>query len=440
MRKILSNSRTIVANWPAKWIAILAAISAFGCYTCMYAFRKAFAAGTYDNTTFWHVDYKVWLVIAQVVGYTASKFYGIRFIAETGRRTRGKSILTLIGISWVALLGFAIVPAPWNIVFLLINGFPLGMIWGLVCGYLEGRRNTEFMAAVMSTSLIFASGFVKSTGRMLMAHASVSEYWMPFLTGLIFVLPLILFVYCLEIIPPPSEKDRQSRSVRAPMNAAERKHFVKYFLPGIILTLIIYVSLTIMRDVRDNFEVEIWANYGIHDYSIYTKIDSIIAIVVLVLISSLMLVKNNLKAFSLIHYMIISGCLLISIATILFSAGKLDVTTWMMLAGLGLYLGYIPYNAIFFERMLATFRYKGNVGFVMYIADAIGYLGSVSILLIKEFGNATLSWGYFFQHSVLVVGFTGGAVTIVSLLYFRAKKMRSGVSEMENFAPGNAIA
>jgi hypothetical protein len=406
----------------------------------MYAFRKAFAAGTYDNSTFWHVNYKVWLVIAQVVGYTASKFYGIRFIAETGRHTRGKSILTLIGISWLALLGFALVPAPWNIVFLLINGFPLGMIWGLVCGYLEGRRNTEFMAAVMSTSLIFASGFVKSTARMLMTYASINEYWMPFLTGLIFVLPLVLFVYCLEIIPPPSEKDRQSRSVREPMNATERRQFVKYFLPGIVLTLIIYVSLTIMRDVRDNFEVEIWANYGVHDYGIYTKIDSIIALVVLVLISSLMLVRNNLRAFTLIHYMIIAGCLLIAIATILFSAHKMDVTTWMMLAGLGLYLGYIPYNAIFFERMLATFRYKGNVGFVMYIADAIGYLGSVSILFVKEFGNASLSWGYFFQQSVLVVGFTGGAVTIISLLYFRTKKVRSGVSDIESLPAASVIA
>ncbi len=57
------------------------------------------------------------------------------------------------------------------------------------------------------------------------------------------------------------------------------------FLPGIILTLIIYVLLTIMRDVRDNFEVEIWSGLGVKDNTIYTKIDSIISVAVLVAMS-----------------------------------------------------------------------------------------------------------------------------------------------------------
>jgi len=78
---------------------------------------------------------------------------------------------------------------------LFINGFPLGMIWGLVFGYLEGRRSTEFMAAVLSISLIFASGFVKTIGRTLMSSIHVNEYYMPFLTGALFVIPLLLFVF-----------------------------------------------------------------------------------------------------------------------------------------------------------------------------------------------------------------------------------------------------
>ncbi len=38
----------------------------------------------------------------------------------------------------------------------------------------------------------------------------------------------------------------------------------------------------------------------------------------------------------------------------------------MILVGLGLYTGYIPYNAIFFERLIAVFRMSGNVGFLIY--------------------------------------------------------------------------
>ncbi|HEY0274073.1 MAG TPA: DUF5690 family protein [Chitinophaga sp.] len=433
--KLLERARARVAQWPYRAVSLLAALSAFGCYTSMYAFRKAFAAGTFEGGMLWGVQYKVWLVIAQVMGYMLSKFYGIRFIAETSSQRRAQYILVLVGIAWMALLGFALVPAPWNIAFLFGNGFPLGMIWGLVCGYLEGRRNTEFLTAVMSTSLIFASGFVKSTARALMPGLSVNEYWMPFITGLVFALPLALCVFCLELIPPPSAEDRALRSPRVPMNAAERKSFVQYFLPGIIFTVVIYVFFTIMRDVRDNFEVEIWANFGVFDYGVYARIDSMISVIVLGCISSLILVKHNLQAFVIIHYMILLGCVLVGVGTLLFNAHRIDVYAWMSIAGLGLYMGYIPYNAIFFERMIATFRVKSNVGFIMYIADAIGYLGSVSVLLLKEFGHTHLSWGLFFRQGVMAVAIVGGCGCLASLVYFRQRKARQDAAP----APPQAV-
>jgi len=251
-----------------------------------------------------------------------------------------------------------------------------------------------------------------------MASFHVSEYQMPFLTGALFVLPLLLFVFCLELMPPPTEEDVKLRTKRLPMDAAERKNFLQRFLPGIVLTLIIYVLLTIMRDVRDNFEVEIWSSLGVKDNTIFTKIDSIISIIVLVGMSLLILVKNNLKAFSIIHYMIIAGCLLIGGSTILFALNAINAMTWMTLAGLGLYFGYVPYNAVFFERMLASYHFKGNVGFLIYVADSMGYLGSVSVLLIKEFGRPNISWGAFFKEGVMTVAVVGGICAVLSLIYF----------------------
>jgi hypothetical protein len=434
----VNQLRAKVAQWPYSLQVIMASLASFGTYTCMYAFRKAFAAGTYSNLHYWHVDYKIWLVIAQVAGYTLSKFYGIRFIAEVKSHLRAKFILLLISISWLALLAFAIIPAPYNIICLFVNGFPLGMIWGLVFSYLEGRRSTEFMASVLSISLIFASGFVKTTARTLMSSWHVSEYLMPFLTGAVFILPLLIFLFCLELMPQPSAADIKQRAKRAPMNAADRKTFVFRFLPGLLLTVIIYVLLTIMRDVRDNFEVEIWAGLGIHDNGIFTRIDSIISLIILAGMSLLILVKNNLNAFSLIHFMIIGGCILAGLATILFYKHEISPVTWMTLAGLGLYMGYVPYNAIFFERMIATFNYRSNVGFVMYIADAAGYLGSVSVLLVKEFGKPGISWGMFFKEAVMLVGVIGAAGGILSLLYFTQssrKQKRTGQQPPINIYP-----
>jgi hypothetical protein len=419
--------KAAVANWPYWLVSVMAAVSAFGAYTSMYAFRKAFAAGTFTGQQYLHIDYKVWLVIAQIIGYTLSKFYGIRFIAEVKGAKRGLTILLLVGIAWLALLGFALVPAPYNIIFLFINGFPLGLIWGLVFGYLEGRRSTEFMAAVLSISLIFGSGFVKTIGQTLIHVYHVSEYNMPFFTGALFAIPLILFVFMLELMPPQTAEDKLLRAERKPMNATERKQFIIRFLPGIILTLIIYVLLTIMRDVRDNFEVEIWNSLGIKDRNIYAKIDTQISVIVLVAMSLLILVRKNLRAFSIIHLFIIGGCVLVGVSTLLFTLKLIGPVSWMTCAGLGLYLGYVPYNAIFFERMIATFHYKSNVGFVMYVADSMGYLGSVSVLLVKEFGRPNISWGAFFKEGVLVVAIVGGICGILSLIYFLQSARRQPV-------------
>jgi len=416
--KMVDSLRVKVAKWPYGVISVFAALSSFGAYTCMYAFRKAYAAGTFTGQQYFHIDYKVWLVIAQIIGYTLSKFYGIKFISELKPGQRAKSILLLIGIAWLALLCFAIVPAPYNIIFLFINGFPLGLIWGLVFGYLEGRKSTEFMAAVLSISLIFASGFVKTVARTLMSSFHISEFQMPFITGALFVVPLLLFVFCLELMPPPTAEDIKLRTKRLPMDAAERKDFLIRFLPGIILTLVIYVLLTIMRDVRDNFEVEIWASLGVKNNSIFTQIDSIISIIVLVAMSLLILVKRNLKAFSIIHFMIIGGCIIIGAGTILFSLKLIGPMMWMTLAGLGLYFGYVPYNAVFFERLLASYHYKGNVGFLIYVADSMGYLGSVGVLLVKEIGRPNISWGAFFQQGVITVAVVGGICAVLSLFYF----------------------
>ncbi|UKT63001.1 DUF5690 family protein [Pedobacter mucosus] len=428
---VVKNLKASIKKWPYGITSVLASIAAFGAYSSMYAFRKAFAAGTFSADQYLHVDYKVWLVIAQVLGYTMSKFYGIRFIAELKGKKRGTTILILIAISWLALLGFAIVPAPYNIMFLFINGFPLGLIWGLIFGYLEGRRSTEFMAAVLSISLIFGSGFVKTVGQILIHNYHVSEYNMPFLVGALFILPLVFFVIVLEMMPEPTIQDKETRTERKPMNAEERKQFMIRFLPGIILTLVIYVMLTVMRDIRDNFEVEIWNSIGIIDKGIYTKIDGQISVIILIAISLLFLIRKNLQAFTIIHFFIIVGCILIGLSTLLFMVNKIGPVSWMTMAGLGLYLGYVPYNAIFFERMIATFHYKSNVGFVMYLADSLGYLASISILLIKEFGRPNISWAKFFTEGIMVVSVVGSVCSILSLLYFYYSARKTSITKTE---------
>lgn len=401
---------------------LYAAIVVFLAYTMIFGFRKTFTVATFDGLTIAGYSYKIILVISQMLGYLLAKFYGIKFISELQRTGRGKIILLLTGIAWLSWLFFAIVPIPYNIVFLFINGFPLGMLWGVVFSYVEGRRSTDFIGAALAVSFIFASGFVKSVGAWLMVNFGVSEFWVPFYSGLVFSLPLILFVYLMEKIPAPSKEDIAYRAERIAMSPQDRKKFIHDFLGGIIACVVIYCFATIFRDIRDNFGAEMWKEMGYFNQpAIFAKTETPITIIVLILIGSMVLIKNNFLALKTAHYFIIVGFILAGVSTLLFKSNVLTPVWWMTLVGLGLYMVYIPFNAVFFDRLISTFKYASNVGFLIYIADSFGYVGSVGVLASKEIFKVKLNWVTFFSSSVIVLSAVGSVLTLYSLYYFSKK-------------------
>ncbi len=403
------------------WFTIYASLSAFCLYTCVYAFRKTFAAATFEGLIFAGISYKVWLVTFQVIGYALSKFIGIKIISELKAHSRAIGILLMVAVAGASWLLFALVPAPYNIVFLFFNGLPLGMVWGMVFGYLEGRRMTEVLGASLAVSFIFSAGLCRSVGAYLIRDWGTSEYWMPFVASCIFIVPLLLFLYLLNQLPAPSSLDEQLRTKRLPMDGEERKKFTATFLPGIILFVLAYVLLTAFRDFRDNFSAEIWKSLGYNNPSIYTSTEVPVSIAVLICMGSLMLIKNNKLALMVNHVIIALGMVLIGVANYLFQQSLVSAPIWMTLVGLGLYLGYIPFNSIFFDRLIAAFQYASTVGFIMYVADSFGYLGSVGVLFFKEFGYAKLSWLNFFISGGYIVSVTGTILIFGSMIYFHYK-------------------
>lgn len=410
-------------------MSLFAGTMAFLTYSSMYAFRKPFAAATFEGEVLYGLDLKVWLILAQTLGYMASKFYGVKMISELKSDKRAFLILFLIGISWMGLLGFALLPSPFNIICFLINGFPLGLIWGLVFHYVEGRRYTEMMGSILAVSFVFSSGLVKSAGRFLMDLWGVSEYWMPFLTGGLFVPILVTSVLLLNQTPPPDQQDLALRSVRTPMTKHERKAFFRSFRPGIIILVIVYMVLTALRDIRDNFAVEIWEALHITvSPQLLTQTEIPITLSLLVLMGLLVLVKNNRKALFLYHWIIISGLFLALSATVLLQLELISPFIWVVLTGTGIYMGYIPFNCLLFDRLIAAFKSVGNVGFLMYLADSFGYLGSVAILSIKQFGVLEdISWYNFYAQSILVFFSIGIIMILYTLYYFKIKLNQSDV-------------
>lgn len=434
MKSVVTAERTIIPEKKSSltawfeslhpfWFTLVISFTAFGLYTCVYAFRKSFAAATFSGQTLLGIDFKVWLVVAQVIGYAISKFVGIKIISELPASGRKHGIFVIACISGLSWLFFALLPAPYNIACLLINGLTLGMVWGMVFGYLEGRSVTEVLGSALSISFIFSSGLCRSVGASIMVNWNVSETWMPWIVSCIFFVPLMIFLNILDRIPPPTKEDEALRTKRSPMNGSERKKFLATFLPGIVLFVLAYILLTAFRDFRDNFSAEIWTALGYgNSPGIYTSTEVPVAIGVFIVMGSLMVIRNNRVALMINHFVILSGMILIGASTYLFHQQQINPATWMILIGLGLYFGYVPFNSIFFERLLASFQYIGTVGFIMYVADAFGYLGSVGVLFVKEFWSKDISWLDFFITAGYVVSVIGAILTLGSMLYFFRKQ------------------
>ena len=410
---------------PTAVFATYAVVVAFTTYFCMYAFRKPFAAARFEGEALGDLDLKSALIISQLAGYALSKLLGIKFNSEMPRGRRAWALVFLIVWAELALVSFAVLPPEGKVVALFLNGLPLGAVWGVVFSFLEGRRTSEILGAGLSCAYVIASGAVKSVGATLLGEG-VTEAWMPATAGLIF-LPIFFFaVWGLSLVPPPSTADMQARTEREPMSSVERRAFTRRYWPGLILLVFVYLFLTSFRDFRDNYAAEIWTDLGsAQSASVFTLTEIPIALSVMLALALLYLVKDNRRGLFLTYVIMTAGSALIGVGTLLFDLHAIGPKTWMILVGLGLYLGYVPYGCVLFDRTIAALGVVATAVFLIYVSDAVAYGGSVALVLYKVFGQAETSKLEFFRYFSYVVSVVCTVFFSISCIYF-LKQSRAG--------------
>ena len=398
---------------------VAAAAAAFCTYFCMYAFRKPFTAGTFEGSEVFGVALKTVLVISQLTGYMLSKFIGIKVVSEMRSQYRAVGIVGLILMAELALVGFAFAPLKIKVVMLFLNGLPLGMIFGLVLAYLEGRKHTEALSAALCASFIMSSGVVKSVGRWLVQDCGVSEFHMPMWTGLIFLPPLLLSVWMLARTPPPDEHDRLLRSRRDVMSRDQRRRFVSAYWPGLSLLVLVYVALTVVRTVRDDFGVEIWRDMGVDKApSVFARSETVVAVCVTALNALAVLIVHNMSAIRATVILMCAAFVLVAVSSILQSGALISPFVFMVACGVGLYVPYVAFHTTVFERLIAASRHPSNLGFLMYLADAIGYLGYAVVLLLRTKIESAAEVLPFFRSSLMVVAAISILALLTALRYF----------------------
>jgi len=283
------------------------------------------------------------------------------------------------------------------------------MVKELGRGMMEGG-----VAQCWSSVPLVGSGVASALGK-------VGEGWMPAIVGLHFLPLFMIAVWMLNQLPGPSESDVAARSERQTMSGADRMAFIRQFLLGMVLLCISYFFLTAYRDFRDNYQVEIFDGLG-YSYSenkaIITRTETRVAFGVMVALALLTFVKSNrgglLGAFLIMN----GGLLMLGVGTVLLDMGMISGFAWMTLTGLGAYLAYVPFGSVLFDRLIASTRATGTAVFAIYVADAIGYTGSVGVQLFKDLSRSELSrLGFFkgFSHFMCVVGLV---CMITSCIYF----------------------
>lgn len=414
-------------------------------YSLVYALRKPYTAASFENVDVFDMDYKVVVTIAQIIGYVISKFMGIKLISELRREERLKFILTSVVMAELSLVFFGLLSAPYNIAAMFLNGLSLGCMWGVIFSFIEGRRMTDILASLLGVSMVISSGMAKSVGLYVMNNLHVNEFWMPALIGAVALPLLALLGYALNRLPEPTEEDIAMKSERATLNGKQRWELFKNFMPFLIMLFVANVAIVVLRDIKEDFLVNI---IDISNYSpwLFAKIDSVVTLIILLIFALMVFVKDNLKALSILFGLITVGMFMMSVVSFGQEEFQLSPIVWLFVQSLCLYIAYLSFQTIFFDRFIACFKIHGNVGFFIVTTDFLGYTGTVLVLVLKEFCNPHIDWGVFYNQFAGYVGIFCCITFVCSFVYLHQRFRReNGVNFKKtetldlNVTPQNVI-
>ena len=111
-------------------------------------------------------------------------------------------------------------------------------------------------------------------------------------------------------------------------------------------------------------------------------------------------------------YIIIFSGLFLGLVTLSFGQFGLHPAARMICSGFGIYLAYIVFHTFLFDRWISVFQCQSNVGYLIYSAETFGYLGSNSVMLVKNFIHTIISWLGFFKNLAYT---TAGSIVLLSL-------------------------
>ena len=388
-------------------------------YSLVYALHKPYTAASFEGLEFFGSDYKVAVTTIQILGYVIAKFFGIKIISELKKENRFRFFVGSAVLAEAALVGFGLLDTPWNVIAMFVNGLSLGCMWGVIFSFIEGRKVTDILASLLGVSMVFSSGVAKSFGLFAMNEMHISQFWMPAVIGG-FALPLLVLMgYMLKRLPQPTAEDIALRNERVTLDSKGRKALFLKYAPILTLLFIGNFMLLVLRDIKEDFLVYI-LDMSNQSSWMFARIDTIVTLIILGIFALFIFFRSNIRALLWLMTLVIAGCLTMTYVSYHYDTLDLSPVMWLFIESLSLYIAYLTFQTVFFDRFIACFRIKGNVGFFIAMIDFIGYLGTVTLLSTKELLDIKIDWFATFNHIACGVGALCTVLfTVAGILIYR---------------------
>lgn len=428
MKKLLGNKRVADALF-ILWAGGAVLLS----YSLVYALRKPYTAAAFNDIELFGVDYKIAVTTIQIIGYLIAKFVGIKLISELKREHRFKFFVSSVIVAEASLIAFGMIAAPYNAFAMFLNGLSLGCMWGVIFSFIEGRRVTDILASLLGISIVFSSGLAKSVGLYVMNEVHVDQFWMPALIGAV-ALPVLLFLgYALKKLPNPNQTDIAHKSERMAINSQQRKDIFRNYMPILTMLFAANFMLLVLRDIKEDFLVNI-IDMSNQSSWLFAQVDSIVTLIILGLFGLMIFVKSNIKALMTLLGLVTISTLVMSYVSMNHQALNLNPIVWLFTQSLSLYIAYLTFQTIFFDRFIACFKIKGNVGYFIAMIDFIGYTGTVIVLFSKELFQVNTNWFELYNAMSAIVGIASSVLFVLAgiLLLKRHKVTETPTSNSVN--------
>ena len=316
-------------------------------YSCVLLIKTSmFACAWAERPSFGGLSFKTCLALAQTFGYALGKIPSLIYSPKLPHHRLKGALMVIIASSGACMGLSVLMPPVLSLGFVLLGCVSLAPTWSVLMRFLEGRRDTEMVVAIVSFSYIGCSGLSKGIAIDLISVHAFSDAKAVAVCATAGVVLGLIAAARVAAQPSPCAEDIKKRGKRQPMNnmRAECGALQRDFGVGIGLSIAAYTMLGSIRAFRDYFQLELFRAVGLsgRGASLFATSEFSISIVVLASSACFGLIEDNRRALRAILRVAAAGGVALALSTLLHQRSYLNGLSWMTAVGAAAFLACKP--------------------------------------------------------------------------------------------------